>query len=282
MAAMRASYTGWRRDPVPARNAGQVSQIFGPDGDGTNTVDFVSALATDLAGNVYVAGYEPGGRIFKITPQGTITMVVSLGGGFFPVALATDTAGNVFVGDITGNQVHRLAPNGALSTILDPLIDGVFLDAPWNIATDGFGNVFVIGEGNNTRYRIALAESTPSGEASAKSIPAEHLLASLDPTDGTIDIQFTPACGATDHTVYYGPLADVSTYGYTGALCNVGNDGTTTLDSGPESVFFLVVANNGEVEGSYGADSAGAQRPEDFATAVCDVPQDLSGSCDTP
>jgi hypothetical protein len=79
-----------------------------------------------------------------------------------------------------------------------------------------------------------------AGSAHAQMVPGEasprgqSLLASYDPFAETIEIQFTPGCDATDHTVYYGPLAMVSTYGYTGALCNVGTGGTAILDALPE------------------------------------------------
>ena len=44
--------------------------------------------------------------------------------------------------------------------------------------------------------------------------------------------------------------------------------------------FFLVVGNNGAVEGSFGFDGAGVERPEDAsATTVCDLAQDLTGTC---
>ena len=124
----------------------------------------------------------------------------------------------------------------------------------------------------------AHAQMVP-GEASPR---GQSLLASFDPFAETIEIQFTPGCDATDHTVYYGPLAMVSTYGYTGALCNVGTGGTATLDALPEDMFFLVVANNGTVESSYGADGAGAQRPEDLVVGSCNLMQDLTALCSPP
>ena len=79
----------------------------------------------------------------------------------------------------------------------------------------------------------------------------------------------------------YGELANVSSYAYSGASCDVGNTGVATFDpGGPESLFFVIVGNDGTVEGSFGLDGSGTERPEDVsATAVCDRAQDLNGTC---
>ena len=121
------------------------------------------------------------------------------------------------------------------------------------------------------------------GEASAQSEPAEQMRAAYNKTTGLIDVEFTPACDASEHTIYFGHLADVASYGYTGAACGRGQSGTTSFDpAGVTDAYFLIVGNTGAVEGSYGTDSLGAQRPEDLGTAACDLPRDLSGTCGLP
>lgn len=85
---------------------------------------------------------------------------------------------------------------------------------------------------------------------------------------GQLDIAFTPACDAVDHTVYYGPLGDVATLGYTGAACDLGNDGTASIDPGLDSAFFLVVGRGDLREGSYGG-----TRSEAVGVGACDLPQ---------
>ncbi|MDX1389153.1 MAG: hypothetical protein R3344_08185, partial [Acidobacteriota bacterium] len=116
------------------------------------------------------------------------------------------------------------------------------------------------------------------GEASKQDTPAEQMLAAWDPVMGMIDVSFTPACDATEHTIYYGDLANVSAYTYSGAACAVGSSGSASFDPGLANAFFVVVGNNGTVEGTYGTDGTDP-RPEDVGTAVCDIPQDLSGTC---
>ncbi len=116
------------------------------------------------------------------------------------------------------------------------------------------------------------------GEASKQDTPAEQMLAAYDSGTGMVDVSFTPACDATEHTIYYGDLANVSAYTYAGAACAVGSSGSASFDPGLANAFFVVVGNNGAVEGTYGTDGTD-QRPEDVGTAVCDIPQDLSSTC---
>jgi hypothetical protein len=136
----------------------------------------------------------------------------------------------------------------------------------------------------NQIMTIAAPAGVPGapGEASQGDVPADHMLADYDPASGDIDVIYTPGCEATSHTIYFGDLADVSTYGYSGAVCFIGDTGSATFDPGLDNAFFLVVGYDGAVEGPYGVYDGGFDRPEDTGTAGCDLPQDLSGSCDLP
>jgi hypothetical protein len=93
-------------------------------------------------------------------------------------------------------------------------------------------------------------------------------------------ISFDPAPGSTDHTLYYGPLSAVSSYGYSG-LIQEGLDGTgsgsVTLPAG--SLFWVVAGRNNGEEGGYG--TGVVERPP-YAGAP--VPQDpnRTGLCRTP
>ncbi len=110
-----------------------------------------------------------------------------------------------------------------------------------------------------------------SGEASGLRV------AGYDRATGRVDLLYVPACDATQHTIYSGPLASVSSYDYTAAACSRGASGAASFVPGAGSVFFLIVGNDGSAEGSYGLDGAGAERPEDTGTVSCDLPQTLSG-----
>ena len=79
----------------------------------------------------------------------------------------------------------------------------------------------------------------------------------------------------------FGPLDDVGVYRYSGQNCNIGRNGTATFNTGPGSIFFLVVGNDGvAVEGSYGWDGDGTERPEDLDDPSCAYTRDFTFRCD--
>jgi hypothetical protein len=120
----------------------------------------------------------------------------------------------------------------------------------------------------------------PPGEASHQDVRAERMTAVWNAGAGTVDLSYTPACGSTGHTVYYGPLSSVGTYGYSGSACLSDISGSASFTPPSGSVFFVIVGNNGSQEGSYGRDSLGTQRPEASGIGNCDYPQVLTGTCD--
>lgn len=101
-----------------------------------------------------------------------------------------------------------------------------------------------------------------------------------DRSAGQVTSSFGVACMAIDNSVEIGPLTveGLSGYQYSHQVCNVGNAGVATFALPAESVYFLVVANDGVVEGSYGTGN-GVERPEDAGPA-CNLPQDLTSRCD--
>jgi hypothetical protein len=96
----------------------------------------------------------------------------------------------------------------------------------------------------------------------------------------TVEVTYTPACGATGHTLYSGNLATLQASGisWTQRHCFIGTSGNAVINPGAGSVYFVVAANNGSTEGSYGRGSAG-ERPPAGAGSGCQYTQDLSGSC---
>jgi len=124
-----------------------------------------------------------------------------------------------------------------------------------------------------------VMESTTLSLNATVNVPGEAaaLTVAKSATPGSLDIGYLPACDAADHNVYIGDLTTVSTYAYGDVACSIGATGSVTFNPGSGSVFFLVVANNGLHEGSYGIDGAGTQRPEDVGTPGCDRLRDLPG-----
>lgn len=112
----------------------------------------------------------------------------------------------------------------------------------------------------------------------------------------SISCTFTNGGSCTyGNNIYYGPLAEVNSYSYSGSYCSAGTGGNVTF-SLPEGDFFWVIASftlygirnspEGEldnnsldypVEGSYGRDSNGNERP---AAGLCyGMPQSFYNPC---
>lgn len=164
--------------------AGQVSTFAGTgttgSADGTDTASFNSPMgvATDKAGNVYVADYE-NHLIRKISPAGVVSTIggkagvpgsadgVDTAARFdLPEALAVDAAGNIYVADNGNNLIRKITPAGQVTTLAGSGKVGsangtgqqASFNSPFGITVDGTGNVYVADAGNNLIRKI-----TPTG-----------------------------------------------------------------------------------------------------------------------
>ncbi len=130
---------------------------FGYSGDGgpaaSATFGYVSGLATDSAGNVYVAD---GSRIRKISQAGIITTIAGdaspSGGDAFddggpakaavlggPTGVAVDTAGALYISETFNNRLRKVSSDGVISTVA---VAGGFY-APSGLAIDPAGNLYI-------------------------------------------------------------------------------------------------------------------------------------------
>jgi hypothetical protein len=122
----------------------------------------------------------------------------------------------------------------------------------------------------------------PPGQASG---PAQPLMevAGYDGTTGAITLTYAPACDATGHTIHYGPLTQVKSYGWAAAACAFDTSGTALFvpdSSVGESIFWVVVGHGGAFEGSYGTSSGGVERPASLAAGACSRVQSLATVCE--
>ena len=108
-----------------------------------------------------------------------------------------------------------------------------------------------------------------------------------DAATGNISLTYVPACSAASHHIEFGPLENVSTYGYSGQACDLGTSGSyDEFNPGAGSYFFVIVGDDGiGTEGSYGTsmiDGVPAERPADALDPACIFTQELIGRCDAP
>jgi hypothetical protein len=123
---------------------------------------------------------------------------------------------------------------------------------------------------------LVLRRATTPGEATGLRVE------SFDPATGDLQIDYRPGCGASDHSIVFGRLEEMQSYGYSGRVCDAGGRGRVQdFNPGPDSYFFLIVGNDGDtIEGSYGRDGAQQERPPYAGDPLCNFNQDLSLRCD--
>jgi hypothetical protein len=206
-----------------------------------------------------------------------------------------DTPTDVFIARLSGD-LSQLEYGSYLG--------GSDVDRAYAIAPDGYGNCFV---GGNTasadfpttpgafdnsynggtsdafisKFRPTADEGTTvftPGETGGSGMP-QMLVEGIDALISTLTVSYGPGCNTVNNNVYFGPLENVSSYGYSGEVCNVGVSGTTSFEVPHGSYFFVIVGDNDSVEGSYGRDSTQVERP---ASGTCGFTQDLSNPCAQP
>jgi len=131
----------------------------GSGGDGgpalLATMSSPEGIATDLAGNVYIADGGSNNRVRKVDAStGTITTLATIPG--LLTRLDVDAAGNVFVAERTNDRIYKVLPDGTTS-VVGTLPSGS-LAATYGIAVDDAGILYVAGYSQNRVWRIDTAQ----------------------------------------------------------------------------------------------------------------------------
>ncbi len=168
--------------------AGVAMETGTSDGAGSGArLNYPFGLATDPAGNIYVADFG-NSAIRKITPGGSVTTLAGnpgqtgtadgdgTGARFdHPGAVSVDAAGNVYVVDTSNQAIRRITPGGSVTTLAGSVgmvgkTDGTGTTArffyPAGIAVNSAGTTIYVADTGNHSVRavtVAGAVSTVAG-----------------------------------------------------------------------------------------------------------------------
>ena len=138
----------------------QVSTLF------NNNTTGISGLAVDHAGNVYIT--VPSQRLVKKWTASTgLLSSYTTNNLNAPYGVAVDAAGDLYVADTTGNAIKKLGTTTIL-IITTPLVipywntivPSTDLSAPWNLAVDDGGNIYIADGFHNAIKRFNYASNT--------------------------------------------------------------------------------------------------------------------------
>lgn len=166
--------------------AGDGTAAYGGDG-GMSTLAKVNSphgVATDAAGNVYVADYN-NHRIRKISTTGVITTIAGTGfGGYlasqdggpataawirWPIGIAVNASGDVYFSDFGNNIIRKVSAAGIITTIAGtpgsiPGYGGdggpataATLGNAWGVAVDASGDVLIADALNHRVRKVSMS-----------------------------------------------------------------------------------------------------------------------------
>jgi uncharacterized protein (TIGR03437 family) len=131
-----------------------------------------ASVAVDGTGNVF---FGDGPSVRKASTDGMVSTLASINpfgmGGTLLGGLAIDPAGNIIVSDLVSHVIHKIAPNGSMTTIAGTGTAGFSGDGgpataarlhfPRGVAVDSAGNIY-IADSFNLRVRKISTDGTIS------------------------------------------------------------------------------------------------------------------------
>lgn len=266
------------------------ADLGGTTFDGTDVVRFDGALFTTFLDGA-AAGIPAGANVDALFLDGgdggdlvlSFDVPTTLGGTNYGPADLVRHAGGVFSPFLDAAAAG--IPPGSNVTGADRR--GGLIVLAFDIPTDLGGTTYLPGELVGwDGFAFATVHSDPAWPESSlvngfAFPPDPGAVTSLTVDSGAggdVVLSWSASCssGATDYAIYEGAIG--SWYSHTQVDCSDdGGDRTESLIPGAGNRYFLVVPHNApNDEGSYGIDSAGAERPAGLATCV---PTRVLGTC---
>ena len=261
--------------------------------DSGSRYDFLADLAVTASGDVYALGAPEetayiGYLTMKFGNDGTLRWVKRYvpETTCYAEALSLDAAENVYV---TGTA-HNFRDYDYLTVKYDRWGDLIWTqttdargnhpvgegDVPFGVAVDGSGHIFVAGMSSNRidSYDMLLVRygvyPGPGEASSSQTMTADRGAGSA------VTVHYQTGCAATDHRIVWGTGPIVGAASWSGTACGLGASGLASFDPGdvlPDSfLYFVIVAQDANNEGSYGHDSQGQERPVAVGLGACQKP----------
>jgi streptogramin lyase len=152
-------------------NQGGLLPVTKISADGTEVTNYdcdcngASGVATDQSGNVWIANYY-GNSISEVNTCGKLEVDAATGGGLVrPQGIAVDGAGTIWVANYQGNSLSELGGSSSATPgmLLSPSTGfgaDASLLAPYGVAIDASGNLWVTNSGKNTLTQF-IGVATP-------------------------------------------------------------------------------------------------------------------------
>ncbi|GAB4222682.1 MAG: hypothetical protein Kow0062_21100 [Acidobacteriota bacterium] len=243
----------------PSSNHARVQVAYSRDGGASWTVTTPHETADSLS----VDRFQP---FLAVGPDGTVHVI------FHDTRRSPDRSGSDLFYSFSTDGAQTWSAPRRITTEISPSIEDGFEYGDYSGLDMVMNDLIAIFTDNRNEtggaadsVDVYAAGIEPGGSGSpgagripgAKDVPGQPL--TLDKSGADIVLEWSPVCGAgTDYAVYEGLLGDPASS--EPRQCSTGGATTTTLTPSSGQRFYLVVAQTGSNEGSYGQDSTGTER----------------------